>query len=104
MDVKALYQHSVRKHWKKIPGQQYQAKVIDVELNLAQIAKEEAPWINVRLLFVRGSDQETKTQVGKHDWAVFLCTGRGLSATEILELCAGRLKSILKKPSNILAY
>jgi hypothetical protein len=38
MNVKALYQDSVRKQWKKIPGQKYQAKVIDVELNLAQTA------------------------------------------------------------------
>ena len=90
MDVKALYQHSVRQQWKKIPGQKYQAQVVDVELNLAQIPKEEAHWINVRLLFVRGADQETNTQVGKHDWAVFLCTDRGLSATGILELYAMR--------------
>jgi len=64
--------------------------VVDVEINLPQTDKKEAHWINVRLLFVRGSDQETKTQVGKHDWAVFLCTDRGLSATEILELYAMR--------------
>ena len=90
MDVKSLYQHSVRQQWKKIPGQKYQAQVVDVELNLAQTAKEEAQWINVRLLFVRGAEQETKAQPGKHDWAVFLCTDRGLTATEILELYAMR--------------
>ena len=90
MDVKALYQHSVRKQWKKIAGQKYQAKVVDVELNLALTDKDEAQWINVRLLFVRGSDQETKTQAGKHDWAVFLCTDTGLTATEILETYAMR--------------
>jgi hypothetical protein len=90
MDVKALYQQSVRKQWTKIPGQAYQAKVIDVELNLAQTPKEEAQWISVRLLFVRGSDQETKPRVGKHDWAVFLCTDTGLTATEIIELYAMR--------------
>ena len=90
MDVKALYKHSVRKQWEKIPGQKYQAKVVNVELNLALTDKEEAQWIKVRLLFVRGADQETKTQVGKHDWAVFLCTDTGLTATEILELYAMR--------------
>ena len=90
MDVKALYKHNVRKQWKKIPGQRYQAKVIDVELNLALTDKEEAQWISVRLLFVRGADQETKAQVGKHDWAVFLCTDTGLTATEILETYAMR--------------
>ena len=90
MDIKALYKHTVRKQWKKIPGQRYQAKVVDVELNLALTDKEEAQWTNVRLLFVRGSDQETKTQAGKHDWAVFLCTNTALTATEILELYAMR--------------
>jgi hypothetical protein len=90
MDIKALYQHSVRKQWKRIPGQKYQAKIVDVSLNLAQTAKEEAQWINIRLLFVRGIEQETKTQAGKHDWAVFLCTDTMLTATEILELYAMR--------------
>ena len=90
MDVKSLYQHSVRKQWRKIPGQKYQAQVVDVELNLAQTTKEEAQWINVRLLFVRGAEQETKGQAGKHDWAVFLCTDTGLTATEILGLYAMR--------------
>jgi hypothetical protein len=90
MDIKALYQHSVRKQWKKILGQKYQAKVVDVSLNLAQTTKDDAQWIKVRLLFVRGADQETKAQVGKHDWAVFLCTDTGLAATDILELYAMR--------------
>ncbi len=90
MDVKALYQHSVRKQWKTIPGQRYQAKVVDVALNLALTPKDAAQWITVRLLFVRGADQATKAQVGKHDWAVFLCTDTTLTATDILELYALR--------------
>jgi SRSO17 transposase len=90
MDIKALYKESVRKQWKKIPGQKYQAKVVDVELNLTQSTKDDAQWIKVRLLFVRGAEQEAKTQAGKHDWAVFLCTDTGLTATEILELYAMR--------------
>ena len=36
MDIKALYQHSIHKQWQKIPGQKYQAKVVDVEINLAE--------------------------------------------------------------------
>lgn len=90
LDIKALYQRSIRKQWKNIPGQRYQAKVVDVELNLALTAKEIAQWITVRLVFVRGADQSTKTQVGKHDWAVFLCTDTHLSASDILELYAMR--------------
>ncbi|KAF3981058.1 MAG: transposase [Methylococcales symbiont of Hymedesmia sp. n. MRB-2018] len=89
-NIKALYQQSVRKQWQKIPGQKYQAKVVDVELNLAQTPKDDAQWIQICLLFVRGADKETKAQTGKHDWAVFLCTDTGLAATEILELYAMR--------------
>jgi IS4 transposase len=33
---------------------------------------------------------QTKTQTGKHDWVVFLCTGTALSATEILQRYAMR--------------
>ncbi len=90
LDVNALYQHRIRKQWKTIPGQRYQAKVVDVELNLAHTPKDDAQWITVRLLFVRGADQSTKAQVGKHDWAVFLCTDTSLTATDILELYAMR--------------
>ena len=90
LDIKSLYQHSIRKQWKTIPGQRYQAKTVDVELNLAPTAKEDAQWIRVRLLFVRGTDQPTKAQVGKHDWATFLCTDTSLTATDILELYAMR--------------
>jgi hypothetical protein len=90
MDIKALYQHSVRKQWKKISGQKYQAKIVDASLNLAQTIKDDAQWVKVRLLFVRGADQETKSQAGKHDWAVFLCTDAGLTATDILELYSMR--------------
>ncbi len=90
MDVKALYQHSVRKQWQAIPGQRYQAKVVDVEINLAETRKADAQWVQVRLLFVRGATESNKAQVGKHDWAVFLCTDTALTATEILALYAMR--------------
>ena len=90
MDIKALYQHSIRKQWQKIPGQKYVAKVVDVEINLAETGKTDAQWVKVRLLFVRGSAEPTQTQVGKHEWAVFLCTDTALSATEILQHYAMR--------------
>ena len=41
MDVKALYKHSVRKQWQAMPGQRYQANVVDVEINLAETPKTE---------------------------------------------------------------
>lgn len=90
MDVKALYQHSIRQQWQKIPGQKYRAKVVDVEINLAETPKADAQWVKIRLLFVRGSAEPTRAQVGKHEWAVFLCSDTALTATEILQLYAMR--------------
>jgi SRSO17 transposase len=86
LDIQALYQHSIRKNWEPIRGQKYQAKPLDVELNLAEPQAPEQ-WVKVRLLFVRGCHaEETKVTAGKHDWAVFLTTDTALSPTEILEL------------------
>ena len=58
--------------------QPYQAKALDVELNLAESAKGPERWVKVRLLFVRGVVEGDKAQPGKHDWAVFLTTDPGL--------------------------
>lgn len=90
MDVQALYRHCVRKAWQKIPGQAYRAQVVDVELNLAESDKVAAQWVTVRLLFVRGNADTTKSKAGKHDWAVFLSTDTALTASKILELYAMR--------------
>jgi hypothetical protein len=64
--------------------------MVDAELNLAENPKAAEQWINVRLLFVRGAIDEAKTQVGKHDWVIFLCTNTALSTTEILQRYAMR--------------
>ena len=85
-DVKTLYRACVRGQWEKIPGQPYQAKALDVELNLEGDSKMPPQWRKVRLLFVRGVAEAEKTQAGKHDYAVFLTTDLTLSAQRILEL------------------
>ena len=90
VDVKALYQSCIRNQWQKIPGQPYQARALDVELNLSSTLDEPEKWIKVRLLFVRGVDTQEKAQAGKHDWAVFLTTDINLEPQRILELYAMR--------------
>lgn len=89
LDLQALYQHCVRKAWQPIRGQKYQAKTVDVELNLAE-PKDPEQWVKVRLLFVRGNAGDTQATVGKHDWAVFLTTDTFLLAAEILDLYSMR--------------
>jgi len=85
LDIQALYKRCVRKAWQPIQGQKYQARIVDVELNLAE-SKDLEQWVKVRLLFVRGNAGNTQTTAGKHDWAVFLTTDTNLSSVEILEL------------------
>ena len=89
LDLRALYKRCARKAWQPIRGQKYQAKIVDVELNLAE-SKDPEHWVKVRLLFVRGNAGETQATTGKHDWAVFLTTDTNLSPAEILELYALR--------------
>lgn len=89
-DVNALYQSCIRSRWENIPGQPYQVKALDVELNLSSTPDEVEKWIKVRLLFVRGVDAQEKTQAGKHDWAVFLTTDIRLESPRLLELYALR--------------
>jgi SRSO17 transposase len=90
VDVKALYRSSIRGQWGKIPGQPYQAKALDVELNLSTLPDESARWIKVRLLFVRGTVDSEKANAGRHDWAVFLTTDLSIQPQRMLELYALR--------------
>lgn len=85
-----LFQKAVRKQWNKIPGTPYQAKTLRVEINLANKPSDPADWITVRLQFVRGCDEDSKPQTGKHDWALFLCTDAALPPQKILEIYALR--------------
>ena len=89
MDVKEIYQVCVRKQWEKIPGQRYEARAVDVELNLNE-AKDVPSWKKVRLLFVRSLDKQNNQLAGKHQWAVFLTTDTEMLPERILELYAMR--------------
>lgn len=89
LSAEALYQQQVKGQWHRISGRPYQSKSLVVELNLASSPKDEAHWITVKLLFVRGVN-ENKAQAGKHDWALFLSTDCQLSDDRILEIYALR--------------
>ena len=84
-----LYQHHIKGQWQKVKGRPYQSKAITVELNLAQTLDAPDHWIKVKLLFVRGVNEE-KQRAGKHDWALFLSTDTHLSDERILEIYALR--------------
>jgi hypothetical protein len=95
--LQLIYKRCVRKAWQPIHGQKYQAKAVDVELNLAE-TKEPDQWVKIRLLFVRGNAGDSQQTTGKHDWAVFLTTDTTLSETEILELYAMRWAIEIDQP------
>lgn len=105
MAVKALYQACILGPWDKLSGQRYQAKACGVELHLADSPKAPERWLKVRLLFVRGTANREKEHVGKHDWAVFLTTDMNLEPPRTWNSmrCAGPLRCISRKPSNISA-
>jgi SRSO17 transposase len=90
LDVQALYQTCIRCRWERIKGQPYQAKPLDVELNLNDSTDKETQWIKVRLLFVRGLGADEKQQAGKNDFAVFLTTDITLEPQQMLEIYALR--------------
>ena len=90
LDLNGLYQTGVRCQWEKIPGQRYQAKKLDVEVNLNDPKDDTERWIKVRLLFVQGIVEGDKPEAGKHDWVVFLTTDTSLSPQRILEIYAMR--------------
>jgi len=90
MNVNELFKSRVRCKWERISGLPYEAKVVDVELNLNESTDKTKRWRKVRLLFVRGMVEGDKAQAGKHDWAVFLTTDMGMEPLRILELYAMR--------------
>ena len=85
-----LHKKVVRKQWDKIPGTAYQAKTINVELNLAEKPSAPDQWISVRLQFVRGAVGDDKPQPGKHEWALFLSTDSEPTPQQMLEIYALR--------------
>jgi hypothetical protein len=97
LDVKGLYKHYVRKAWQPICRQKYQAKTVDVELNLAE-SKDPEEWVKVRLLFVRGNAGDEQATTGKHDWTLFLTTDTALSPVHIQELYSMRWAIEIDQP------
>ncbi len=85
-----LFRKVVRKQWDRIPGTAYQAKTVNVGLNLAKKKSDPDQWITVRLQFVRGITNDGKSQASKHDWALFLSTDSELSPQKMLEIYALR--------------
>ena len=58
------------------------AVAVEAELDVSE-AKERSPeWKRVQLLFVRGVHEPGEPEVGKKDWAVFVCTDPALAVSK----------------------
>ena len=88
-----IYQSVVRGNWHRsqvAPGGKWQTYEIQLEVNLAQSARQAARWQSVKLLYVRGVNLDSSTQPSKKDFALFLSTDAEMSAAQMLEVYAMR--------------
>jgi len=92
LDAKELYQQTVRKNWRKIKEMPWKAVEMQVEVDLStEKGKSAKPdYLPVKLLFVRGVNEDPDTDGSKKDWALFLSTDPQLASMKMLEVYAQR--------------
>lgn len=89
LDAKEIFARQVRKQWRKVRGLPWRAVSVEVELDISR-SKQPPRWKRVQLLFVRGVNEPGEPEVGKKDWAVFVCIDTTLSVSKMLEVYALR--------------
>ncbi len=108
LDAKELYQTAVHKQWKKVRGMPWKAVAVMVDVDLAtEKGKKMKPeYYAVKLLFVRGVNEEEDNEGSRKDWALFLSTIQLSALARCLKpmRCAGVWKSTSRKPSNSSAF
>ena len=90
LDAKEIFAQQVRKRWRKVRGLPWRAVSVEVELDVSEAKERSAQWKRVQLLFVRGVHEPGEPEVGKKDWAVFVCTDPALAVSKMLEVYALR--------------
>ena len=68
----------------------WRAVAVEVELEVSEGRRKRPDWKPVQLLFVRGVNEPGEPEVGKKDWALFLCTDARLGMSKVLEVYALR--------------
>lgn len=86
LDAKALYQYAVRKKWGKVRGLPWKAVEMAVQVNLTMDKGAIANYQSVKLLFVRGINEEPDVDGSAKDWALFLATDPEISSSKMLEI------------------
>jgi hypothetical protein len=90
INANELYQQVARKQWQPVAGLPWKAVECEVELNIATENSQTPQWQQVKLLFVRGINEDDNEEAGKKQWALFLTTDTHLSKEELLEIYALR--------------
>lgn len=92
LDAKELYQRIVRKRWKKVRGMPWKAVELRVEVDLSKKKGKgvEPDYQEVKLLFVRGINEEKDVDGSRKDWALFLSTDATIGTSKMLEVYALR--------------
>ena len=90
LDAQQLYAREVKRRWRKVRGMPWRAVAVEVELDVSEGRRGVADWRPVQLLFVRGVNEPGEPEVGKKNWALFLCTDARLGMSKVLEVYALR--------------
>ena len=90
LDAQQLYAREVKRRWRKVRGMPWRAVAVEVELDVSEGRRGVAHWKPVQLLFVRGVNEPGEPEVGKKNWALFLCTDAKLGMSKVLEVYALR--------------
>lgn len=87
LDAKELYQVAVRKQWTKVRNLPWKAVEMTVQVNLTtdKSKNAQADYRSVKLLFVRGVNEDPDVDGSAKDWALFLSTDTELASSKILE-------------------
>ena len=90
LDARQVYAQAVKRRWRKVRGMPWRAVAVEVELEVSEGRRKRPDWKPVQLLFVRGVNEPGEPEVGKKDWALFLCTDARLGMSKVLEVYALR--------------
>jgi len=92
LDAKELYQQAVRKKWTKVRGMPWKAVEMIVEVDLALKKGKDKPseYHSVKLLFVRGINEDPDFDGSRKDWALFLSSDSMIGTSTMLEAYALR--------------
>lgn len=92
LDANDLYQNAVRKQWRKVQDMPWKAVEMSVQVDLSTDKGKHAKpdYQDVKLLFVRGVNEDPDIDGSRKDWALFLSTDPEIATSTMLTTYALR--------------